>query len=125
MPRDQVNEVELLRADDGASWRTAEAPTVNLLDTVLSNLTAARELLSNKKRWTKGTYCSAGAYCLYGAIAHVGYRDIAAAEAGPEAELLERLQGERWLSRFNDAPTTTHADVLALFDRAISSRKGG
>jgi hypothetical protein len=30
----------------------------------------------------------------------------------------------RWgLGMFNDAPTTTHADIMALFDRAIAAEE--
>lgn len=31
--------------------------------------------------------------------------------------------GQRYLSRFLRAPTTTHADIMALFDRAIAAEE--
>jgi len=125
MPFDQREfEVELAPAVT-PSRSPAEAPAATVIDSVLSNLIAARELLSEPRRWIKGDYCRAGSYCIYGAIHWAGeYSSIFDAEQSPTAKFLEAVAEDRILAFWNDLPSTTHADVLALFDRAISSRRG-
>lgn len=90
-------------------------------------LTAARTLVA--KGWTRaaeartadGSWCDAFAsnatqFCVFGALQRVCGR----VDNRLCAYLRQFLPNEfLWLSDYNDAPTTTQADVLALFDRAI------
>jgi hypothetical protein len=103
--------------------------------TPLETLQKAREHLSDPKNWNKdGNYFkdndrSSGCCCALGALA--------LCEVGPNprwsaphihdarAALMSALRpGGRTVTSFNDAPSTTHADILALFDRAIASVEG-
>jgi hypothetical protein len=107
-------------------------------------LRAARELVATPERWIKGHYAgyrnpvslrvtclspgdvrSANCFCATGALLHLdGLRDDAykAASAALEQSLPRTPTGlGRWnLERYNDLRQTTHADILALYDRAIT-----
>ena len=93
-------------------------------------LIKARELLADPTHWTKQTnakdadgnqVCAgdpkASCWCSLGALAY----------AGAEFEDNERVYAalpdwaENSIAEFNDADRTSHADVLALFDRAIGA----
>jgi hypothetical protein len=99
-------------------------------------LRIARGILSTPKRWTKGTNArnaggkgcdataqTASCWCMHGAIIKAASGDpngaslsiLAAREVG-------RLAGvhDTELYRFNDAPATTHADVVGVFTRALA-----
>lgn len=98
----------------------------------------ARELISDPKKWTKGTDArnekgdsvpsnakDAVCFCMNGALARVRPRlqdigDIVKARneinltlIGPEKDLSKNF------TDFNDNPGTTHADVLHVMDRTI------
>jgi len=103
---------------------------------VREDLIAAKALIDTPEKWGKGldsftrSYGTSpiGATCAMGAcnaIAHVrsgyfGHRNdglfILLAKA-----LRAQLPVGRSVPDFNDAPTTTHADIMALFDRAIAA----
>lgn len=100
---------------------TAKAPSPAASDDVLRVLKAARKLIELPEDWCKSAY---GFYsspsCINGALARAAHyvdwcdvRDLLAAHLP---------KGQKYTHAFNDDPRTTHADVLALFDRAISSR---
>lgn len=90
-------------------------------DDVLRTLQDARHRITNPEDWCKSYFAANGAVCALGA--------------------LEESCGGRWIGReyllraiptefphrsvivFNDDCSTTHADVLALFDRAIAARR--
>ena len=91
-------------------------------------LIKARELLADPTHWTKQTNAKdahgnqvcvrdpkASCWCSLGAL------DYAGAEFEDTELVYAALPGwaENSIAEFNDADTTTHADVLALFDRAI------
>lgn len=96
-------------------------------------LRAAKALIDTPEKWTKG--CNARAFdgasldprdvlascfCSFGAMVHVEDNSDNRREAD---HALFMAVGEiapfpGYIS-FNDADTTTHADVMALFDRAI------
>lgn len=101
-------------------------------DGVLQRLIEARQLLSDPARWAKGDYCVGDAFCALGAVGMRRWElrdgmwirhhsDVAQATG----LFLHNLLGHGMapLPTFNDDPTTTHADVLALFDRAIAKRR--
>lgn len=97
--------------------------------TALDLLREGRERVA--RGWTQGAYArdaagrsvyawtpEACAWCALGAMRGVGR---SGAEYDEARATLERLTPARSVSSFNDAPTTTQADVLALFDRAIAT----
>lgn len=99
--------------------------------TPLEILTGARELLSDRGRWTKRSYarderglgCSSLAkdavcWCAAGAILRTAQHDAAIEEAWKLA-YDEVPNGVNGFMTYNDRLDTTHADILALFDRAI------
>ena len=111
--------------------------------TVLELLQNARQLLSDPARWTKGCFArnaegqavhpvlgKAACWCSVGAIRKEfsrehGYTDRSATVSSfLDAhlllhQLLSSGKHSAGIPSFNDHPDTTHADVLALFDRAI------
>lgn len=102
----------------------------------LAGLKAMRELLSDPARWTKGTearnakgrpvrpwWKSATCWCLLGAP-HAGARRCYRNAVQEEMALRSALGGKKAISGFNDDPTTTHADILALLDREIAAAGG-
>lgn len=118
-----------------------DAPDAPL--TVLGLLERARELLSDVRRWTKGAYArnaqhepcepqddGACQYCLIGALALASggglteeeQKVFGAAESALCALLPPRVGG---LAQWNDYHARSHADVLALLDRAIETLEAG
>jgi hypothetical protein len=97
-------------------------------DEMLRVLIEARQwLAADPKRWAKCAYAS-GAMCAGNAV------NDAARRLG---FTLGSYYGDGWdallkfvpapfptVGDYNDHPDTTHADVLALFDRAIAARRG-
>ena len=103
--------------------------------TLKSDLIAAKALIDTPEKWQKGDYgsvedcmCALGACraAIYGTTEFLPRGDWRGDENGL-AEALRAALPERWsqsfsgVSDFNDAPETTHADVMALFDRAIAA----
>ncbi len=103
--------------------------------TVKDNLIAAKALIDTPEKWGQEDYePRPGCFCLAGAIAKVKSLEPEprTAEVGPEwdalcyalDELNDGLSPWPGPIHFNDAPGTTHADVMALFDRAIAAQDG-
>lgn len=92
--------------------------------TLRDDLIVAKALIDTPEKWCKGIH--AGQNCAMWALAEAApmanYRWIEAAEALRKAAP-RRPHGDYGcpVVAFNDAPTTTHADVMALFDRAIAA----
>lgn len=96
--------------------------------TLHDDLVAAKALIDAPEKWGQGEYeTSPGCYCALGAVAkatgvdpapwnvEVGVLyDALKAALPPKAARLSVVD-------FNDAPETTHADIMALFDRAIAA----
>lgn len=95
----------------------------------LEILLAGRELISMPERWTKHHYArdstgrerlssdqAAICWCSIGAISKAG-EGHPISKWGARTILRDAIGGT--ISQFNDAETTTHADVLAAWDRAI------
>lgn len=93
----------------------------------------ARETLSDAAHWTKGAYardkngvkCDARnrlsySYCTIGALTRVSEIDSGQWVEAADALCKELPPEFDRITAFNDAATTNHADVLALFDRAIA-----
>lgn len=99
--------------------------------TVKEQLTAAKTLIADPKHWVKGEIArnddgervepddaKAVCFCSLGALCRVT-NDI-----HPAVSLLCRHMPERFagfLTGYNDHHSTTHADVMNLFDKAIES----
>ena len=94
------------------------------MPSVRENLIAAKALIDTPEKWGKGAMSRAGALCSVGAlgVASCGgpfgwrYEDL--------YELQKALpKAWRWnqVASFNDDDETTHADIMALFDRAIAA----
>jgi hypothetical protein len=93
-------------------------------------LIAARAKIERPECWTKGKYArdkdgesvtpnsrSAVCWCAIGAV-HAAYPSDA------ERTLIRLswfVPTKGGISTYNDYPETTHADILALYDRAIAS----
>ncbi len=104
-------------------------------------LIAARKKIERPECWTKGAYArradgtyvgdsginedgfiSADAVCFCALGACRAVSGSLTDESPAARQIRDALGGRQYdLSAFNDAPTTTHADVLALFDRAIAA----
>lgn len=98
--------------------------------TVADDLVAAKAMIEEPANWTKHPK-SLSPMCAYAAVM------VACQGPMPAGHTERSLRAQEALSlamgqspfgtdviAFNDAPDTTHADVLALFDRAIAlSRK--
>jgi len=100
-------------------------------------LIAARAKIEAPERWTQGAYAKtakrnkarcdspkAVCWCVIGAIAHVADVTPGSVTDQLSGSLNEAigLGPNSWeLVDWNDAPTRTHAEVLAAFDRAIAA----
>lgn len=112
-----------------------------MTQTPLEILIAARAKIAEPERWTKGTFSrnaegepcavdwgpAAVCWCALGAInattnkMHQLYELKSAAK---DALALAVSPSHDSVAYFNDDPATTHADVLAAFDRAIAGLGG-
>lgn len=91
--------------------------------TVRENLIAAKALIADPKNWRKGSLGSAGCYCAVGAlgVARKG-KVFLFSDADVHALAQHVPQSFRGsVPRYNDSKDTTHADIMALFDRAIDA----
>lgn len=95
--------------------------------TLVSDLIAARALIDTPKKWARDWHRS-GPMCVVRALqellggpdAYVIHQPIyrAICDALPPEHTAR--YGRHSVGRYNDLPRTTHADVMALFDRAIA-----
>jgi hypothetical protein len=85
---------------------------------VVKNLKAAKVLIDTPEKWGKGSLQPAdNCFCAIGAVMDVSMDWVAGAN-----RLSEHLpDGFRRVVEYNDHPDTTHADIMALFDRAIAA----
>lgn len=93
-------------------------------DEVLRCLIAARALLDGADRWCQHKLYNNGGRCVLGAIygTDANLQDNVTGDVVGAWRILNNLTNNDIVS-FNNAPNTTHADVLALFDRAIAARR--
>jgi hypothetical protein len=96
--------------------------------TVKENLIAAKALIDTPEKWGKGGYRDpfTGRLCAYGALG-VAERGDARNYSEALAYRLRVAVPDRFHGRvaeYNDHPDTTHADIMALFDRAIAAQDG-
>lgn len=91
-------------------------------------LVEARALIIDENKWTKFTYIEEGRYCAVGAhdvaVSRLASKKIARVRQASFGALRDALPDQpfwAWIPEYNDHPETTHADIIALFDRAILS----
>ncbi len=109
---------------DAAEFEFASPQVEKPVDPVLRNLAVSREWLSDPAHWCKNQFgdMNIGPTCAWGAVLKFSALQRPSDPVATQSfNLLTRLTGH--LPNFNDAPGTTHADVLSLFDRAISARR--
>lgn len=98
--------------------------------TVAETLRKARALIDTPEKWCQGVYCKGDALCSLGAIYAAGggdRKDIPedgdphfSYESERAYRTLSAAISPKWVAPWNDAPERTHADVMALFDKAIA-----
>jgi hypothetical protein len=99
--------------------------------TILQALIAARAKIDAPEKWTKGAMArdKNGNSVEHDASDAVSWSVAGAMETGPwfnhAFNLLEEFLPEplRFLDGYEDDPATTHADIMALFDRAIAAER--
>jgi hypothetical protein len=98
-----------------------------MTNTLAEDLIAAKALIANPEQWCKGIDHSGRSQCAMYAISEVARPDLSGFRYCDMSEaILAALPrnvklpefGHRIVA-FNDADQTSHADVMALFDRAI------
>lgn len=93
--------------------------------TLREDLIAAKAMIDTPEKWGKGKYePRPGCYCALGAVAKVTGHDPNTAWLNGRASTCRNALYEYTdvgIASFNDAPDTTHADIMALFDRAIAT----
>ncbi len=130
MPFDNLN-MPLARAF--VAPHRPSPPTVVAADAVTHVLIAARVILNDENAWCghgpgdeRITFCAAMAVRRAAGCSMsggFGYEPASSALWSAAMNDLDAQLGNRFsVAEYNDAFTTTHADVLALFDRAIASR---
>ena len=107
------------------------------MNKIRDTLIAARALIEDEERWTKGAMardkngapCESGGtpvcWCASGAIMMCELKKRSADSEGAMRYLREALPpwAMRNVPQFNDNSHTTHAEVLAAFDKAIDLAK--
>ena len=104
------------------------------MQTVTKALTDARKLISKPENWTKKTLArdNAGKNCLLLSKDAVCYCSVGALHKSAVndriiANAMQILRGftpnNRPVVHYNDHTTTTHEDILAMFDLAIEKSK--
>jgi hypothetical protein len=93
------------------------------MGTVKENLIAARALIDTPEKWVQGAFEDGGGLCAIGACGVVTTGDPQNWQPAERAALLAFVPAEVGsVMLYNDADTTTHADIMALFDRAIAAQ---
>lgn len=115
---------------------TYERPSNMPNKQLVEDLKAARAVIETPDKWAKGYYAydakgnwtdadnpEACKFCGIGAV-----QKVTDGEWGDRARVVEKFLTEvirsdtfLYFPKFNDDPDTTHADVLAAFDRAIAA----
>lgn len=92
------------------------------MSTIRENLIAARALIDTPEKWRKGQ--QGGAYCLGTALGEACTRvEFEKVRAAVVRHLPSPVARRLAIVAFNDDPNTTHADILALIDRAVADQE--
>jgi len=96
---------------------------------VVRTLRAAKEKISKAECWLKVDFGNheRGQHCTLGAVIDVSCYQFGGGTHDRAIALLDACTpaGHPSAMLFNDAEATTHADVMSLFDRAISLAQEG
>lgn len=97
---------------------------------LVADLVAAKALIDTPEKWWKGSYHNdAGdCFCAMGAVLHVTDCNPFSSRVRACRELLEAavpIMTRQPVGLYNDEFSTTHADIMALFDRAIKEASNG
>lgn len=86
-------------------------------------LMEARKLIDTEEKWTQDKHeIGAGQrFCILSAIGKAANYDAPTGRDAVSAVKASLPHPFRWPHYFNDAPSTTHADVMAVFDKAIQA----
>lgn len=88
-------------------------------------LQEARSKISNPKRWIRyRLFDGQGGFCMLGAIRTSATGKYTAASRHLAQLAMEAQIGSTPMPVFNDLSTTTHKDVMEVFDKAIGSLSG-
>ena len=91
-------------------------------DPVLQALLTGRERIADPKNWAQfPAYGINGRWCFGLSVRETDYWNLASFEAWHA--LSEEMPRSKNIGDYNDDPLTTHADVLAVLDRAIAKRR--
>lgn len=88
-------------------------------------LLEAKGLIDSPEKWIKGSFRKNGCYCMLGALLEVVGKDYAWDKACTliENTLVREKAFSCYMPEFNDAPETTHDDVMKIMDLAIERSK--
>jgi hypothetical protein len=95
-----------------------------------SDLIAARAVIANQDDWCKGAWAEGHRHCSWGAGVAVLMKALGLSLGdvtvhprfyAVEDALNDATPDGSSIVQFNDRDTTTHGDILALFDRAINA----
>jgi len=107
------------------SGASASIPTCDAPKTVADILTAAANLIEPEGAWLQGAYTQdLRCFCTLGALAHVSGKGATAVGVTPPAKALanhlnpEDSSADRVITRWNDAPERTQAEVVAALRAA-------
>jgi len=97
-------------------------------DEIIQTLTKARSLIELPEKWCKGIACQYRQSEVVARCAQSALTDASTSHAKHVVrqfmiDYVSRTHGLASIANFNDLPRTMHADVLALFDRAIAYRR--
>jgi hypothetical protein len=85
------------------------------------DLLMAKALINSPRKWRKDGTLAQGRMCIVNAIIEaVGSEHTYPCEVAVSEALGIDSASREVIGQFNDHPATTHADIMALFDRAIS-----
>lgn len=95
--------------------------------TLADDLRAARSLIDTPEKWCRNEFFKGNACCILGAGQKATGRNAvdfeyykALSVALPASFVPDDSNWDGAVPQFNDDPATTHADIMALFDRAIA-----
>ena len=102
------------------------------MKTITTQLIAEKKLLSDPKRWTKGYFArdangihvgylskDAVCWCQMGAGLKIGFN----VSSDNIKQLVARMFNHQDVVSFNDAPETTHDDLMKFYDACIKESK--
>lgn len=93
---------------------------------VKENLIAARALIDTPEKWGKGSFRAVdGCLCAVGALGVATTGNAHDWSASAYNALYDALPETAYagVPSYNDNPNTTHAEIMALFDRAIAAQE--